>query len=291
LKHLNPSIVCCSLSGFGMTGPRAATPGYDYLIQGLAGWMTLTGEPDSAPTKTGLSLVDYSGGQTAALSILAGIHAARRDGVGCDCDVSLYDNAFSLLGYVATWALNADYVPQRFEHSAHPSIVPFQNFPSKDGWFVLACPKEKFWARLVETLDIDELRRDDLQSFEGRSTHREEVVSLLNEHFVTRESEYWLRLLAGADIPCAPVLNVSDALMDPQVGERELIVETDHPTFGNVRQIASPVRVGVARTSHRRAPGRGEDNEAVLTEILGYTLERISELTGRHAFGKAEAGD
>lgn len=107
LKHLNPAIVCCSLTGFGMNGPRSREPGYDYVLQGLAGWMDLTGEPDGPPTKSGLSLVDYSGGFVAAISLLAGLHAARRDGVGMDCDVSLYDTAIGLLTYPAVWHLNA----------------------------------------------------------------------------------------------------------------------------------------------------------------------------------------
>lgn len=289
LKHLNPSIVCCCLSGFGMTGPRASTPGYDYLIQGMAGWMTLTGEPDGVPTKTGLSLVDFSGGHVAALSILAGLHAARRDGVGCDCDVSLFDNAFSLMGYIATWTLNTAYVPDRRSNSAHPSIVPFQNFRSSDGWFVLACAKEKFWIRLVDTLDIDSLRRDDLQSFEGRSASRDEVIKILSDHFITRDTAHWLRLLSDAQVPCAPILTVAEALADPQVAARELIVETEHPEFGTVRQIASPVRVGSARKNNRRAPDLGGDQGYVLDDVLGYPPERITELTDLGTFGPTKS--
>jgi len=285
LKHLNPAVVCCCLSGFGMTGPRASTPGYDYLIQGMAGWMTLTGEPNGAPTKTGLSLVDFSGGHVAALSILAGLHAARRDGLGCDCDVSLYDNALSLLAYIATWTLNTAYVPERQADSAHPSIVPFQNFRSADGWFVLACPKEKFWIRLVDTLGIDVLRRADLQSFEGRSASRDELIKILSDHFSTNASAHWLRLLTDAGVPCAPILPVSEALADPQVAARQLILETEHPVLGRIRQIASPVRVGTSRAIARRAPDRGGDNEYVLNKVLGYTPERIVKLSDLGAFG------
>src|SRR5690606_34090278 len=152
-------IVCCSLSGFGMTGPRSTEPGYDYVLQGIAGWMSVTGEPDGPPTKTGLSLVDYSGGYAAALSVLAAVHAARRDGVGADCDVSLYGVADSLLTYVGTWQLTEGYEPTRTSHSAHPSLVPFQAFEAADGWLVVACAKEKFWRRLVEVLDRPELDR------------------------------------------------------------------------------------------------------------------------------------
>ena len=113
LKHLNRAIVCCSLSGFGMTGPRRSEPAYDYVLQGMAGWMEITGEPDGPPTKSGLSLVDYSGGLVAAIAVLAGVHAARRDGVGCDCDVSLFDTALAMLTYPAIWALNGNFTPSR----------------------------------------------------------------------------------------------------------------------------------------------------------------------------------
>ena len=122
LRHLNAAIVCCSLSGFGMTGPRSNQPGYDYIVQGLAGWMDLTGEPGGPPAKSGLSLVDWSGGYVAALAILVGLHASRRDGVGCDCDVSLFDNAISLLTYLATWNLTNGFVPVRTRHSAFRTL-------------------------------------------------------------------------------------------------------------------------------------------------------------------------
>lgn len=158
LAPVNPRVVCVSVSGFGMTGPRADQPGYDYILQGLAGWMTLTGEPDAPPTKTGLSLVDYCGGLVGALSMLAAVHAARRDGVGSDCDVSLYDVALGMLTYPAAWHLNAGWEPTRLGRSAHPSLVPFQLFQGSDHqWFLVACPKEKFWQRLVEVLDRPEL--------------------------------------------------------------------------------------------------------------------------------------
>ena len=128
LKEVNPRIVCCSLSGFGMTGPRAAEGGYDYMMQGLAGWQSLTGEPDGPPTKSGLSLVDLSGGYASVIALLAGLWRARRDGVGCDCDVSLFETALHELMYIGPWAATHGYVPPRMASSAHPSIVPFQNF-------------------------------------------------------------------------------------------------------------------------------------------------------------------
>src|SRR3954470_22368253 len=160
LAERNPQIVCCSLSGFGMTGPRAAEGGYDYMMQGLAGWQSLTGEPEGPPTKSGLSLVDLSGGYASAIAVLAGLWRARRDGVGCDCDVSLLDTALHELVYVGTWAASRGYVPPRRHNSAHPSVVPFQNFETADGWIVVAGPKQKFWERLCEVLGRPDLAED-----------------------------------------------------------------------------------------------------------------------------------
>ena len=152
LRDVNPRIVCCSLSGFGMTGPRAAQPGYDYVMQAMAGWMSLTGDPDGPPTKSGLSLVDLSGGYVSAIALLSGLWRARRDGVGCDCDISLYETALHELIYIGTWAASAGYVPQRIAESAHPSIVPFQAFQTADGWITVACAKQKFWELLCGAL-------------------------------------------------------------------------------------------------------------------------------------------
>src|SRR5262249_44524155 len=160
LRHVNPAIVCCSLSGFGTTGPRAAEGGYDYMMQGLAGWQMLTGEPEGPPTKSGLSLVDLSGGYAAAIALLSGVWRARRDGVGCDCDVSLFETALHELMYIGSWAATKGYVPPRRHNSAHPSIVPFQNFRAADGWLVIGGAKQKFWERLCEVIGEPALASD-----------------------------------------------------------------------------------------------------------------------------------
>ena len=187
LKHLNPAIVCCSLSGFGMTGPRRKEPGYDYILQGLGGWMDVTGEPDGPPTKSGLSMVDYSGGMVAAISLLAGIHAARRDGVGMDCDVSLYDTAISMLTYPGIWALNTDFTPHRTRHSAHPSLVPFQVFQTADSWIVVGCAKEKFWQRLAPVLGHPEWAdSEEYGTFAARERNKVALLAELEEIFHTR---------------------------------------------------------------------------------------------------------
>ena len=290
LKHLNPAIVCCSLSGFGMTGPRSAEPGYDYVLQGIAGWMDITGEPDGPPTKSGLSVVDYSGGLVAAISMLAALHAARRDGIGADCDVSLFDTAISMLTYPAAWALNSDFVPVRTHHSAHPSIVPFQAFPSADGWLVVACPKEKFWKRLAVVIGRPELA-DDARfiDFTARRQNAAALIEILEAAFVTRTSEEWLADLTAAGVPSGPVNSVIDALSDPHTVARDMLVTTEHPYFGSVTQVASAVRVGNEPTVYRRAPRRNEHASEVMREVLGYSADRLTELREGGAFGTAQS--
>lgn len=289
LKHLNPAIVCCSLTGFGMTGPRKNEPGYDYILQGLAGWMDLTGEPDGPPTKSGLSLVDFSGGYVAAIALLAGLHAARRDGVGMDCDVSLYDTAMAMLSYPATWHLNAGYTPARTSHSAHPSLVPFQAFEAKDGWFVVGCAKEKFWGRLAAAVGHPEWAAEDSRyaNFSLRQQHQEELTGKLDAIFATRTVDEWLGEFYPAGIPCGPINDVPSALREEHTIARELIVETDHPRYGTVKQVASPVRVGSERPTYRRAPQRNEHLDQVLRGVAGYDEARIAELTAAGAFGEA----
>jgi crotonobetainyl-CoA:carnitine CoA-transferase CaiB-like acyl-CoA transferase len=288
LAHVNPRIVCVSLSGFGMTGPRRAEPAYDYILQGLAGWQSLTGDPDGPPTKSGLSVVDYSGGLVAALALLAGVHAARRDGVGCDCDTSLFDTAMNMLTYVASWALAPDgaYAPQRLAYSAHPSIVPFQNFRTADGWIVIVCAKEKFWQRLVDVLGIAHVRDDPrFRGFAARRENRALVTSTLQDVLLQRTTAEWIAALTAAGVPCGPINDVRSALADPQTAARGLVTEVQHPVFGTARWIASPVRVGEDAAPRRRAPGLGEHTETVLRELLGYDEEKIARARADGAFG------
>jgi crotonobetainyl-CoA:carnitine CoA-transferase CaiB-like acyl-CoA transferase len=288
LKHLNPAIVCCALTGYGMTGPRSSQAGYDYLLQGLAGWMDLTGEPDGPPTKSGLSVVDFSGGLVAAISILAALHAARRDGVGADCDVSLFDTAISMLTYPAAWYLGGDFEPKRVSHSAHPSLIPFQAFETADRWIVVACPKEKFWQRFAGAIGQPELASDPrFDSFATRRANAAELLPILEEALKSRGSVEWLELFNKAGVPSGPVNTVAEALADPQTVARDMVVRTEHPRFGTVEQVASPVRVGGERPEYRRAPLRNEDAERILTGVLGYDSERVRELTKADAFGKA----
>lgn len=289
LCHLNPLIVCCSLSGYGMTGPRRAEPGYDYLMQGRTGWMSLTGEPGGPPTKSGLSVVDWTAGLAAAGSILAGVHAARRDGRGLDCDVSLFDTALSLTNYVATWHLTAGYEPARTRLSAHPSIVPAQLFQTADGWITVQVGKDVFFQRLVEIIGAPAWGLEErFATLAGRLENRDELLPLLEDAFRDRNSADWLDALSAARIPSGPVLSMSEAFEDPQVAAREMVVETDHPDFGVVKQVRASFRVGASRTENRCGPALNADIDYVLTELLALSPEQIAELEQSSAFGAFE---
>lgn len=286
LREVNPRVVCCSLSGFGMTGPRASEGGYDYMMQGLAGWQSLTGEPDGPPTKSGLSLVDLSGGYASAIALLAGLWRARRDGVGCDCDVSLFETALHELMYIGPWAATHGYVPPRRASSAHPSIVPFQNFRCADGWLVVAAAKEKFWERLCEVIGRPELRADPrFASMAARDEHRDVLLPILEAAFAERTVAEWLELLVPAGVPAAKVNTVLEALEDPQTLARGDVVEHEHPVLGRVRSIRTPLRLTEGERPPSRGPFRGEHTEQVLVELCGYTPERVRALRAAGVFG------
>jgi crotonobetainyl-CoA:carnitine CoA-transferase CaiB-like acyl-CoA transferase len=286
LKGVNPAIVCCSLSGFGMTGPRRAEPGYDYVIQGLTGWMDITGEPDGPPTKSGLSIVDFSTGFVAALALVAGLHAAQRDGVGMDCDVSLYDTAVSMLTYPGVWHLNAGFEPKRTHNSAHPSVVPFQAFQASDGWMVVAAPKEKFWTRLTEVLGRPDLAENPrFRTLADRQANSVPLLEILDAVFATRTVAEWVTDLKAASVPSGEVRSVADALADPQIAARNMIVEAAHPLYGRVRTIASPVKVGNQVAARTRAPRRGEHTEEIMRKLIDFDDARFAEANAAGAFG------
>jgi len=291
LKHLNPAIVCCSLSGYGMTGPRSAEPGYDYVIQGLTGWMDITGEPDGPPTKSGLSIVDFSTGYVAALALMSGLWAAKRDGVGMDCDVSLFDTGLAMLTYPGVWHLNAGFQPKRTHHSAHPSIVPFQAFEAADGWFVIAAAKEKFWTRITEVIERPDLATDpDYATLSARQRNSEALLEILDAIFLTKPVAHWVGALTAAAVPAGEVNTVEQAFQDPHVAAREMILEAEHPLYGTVKTIASPVKVGTERKPAVRGPRRGEHTRQVLAELAGITEEQFGEAERGGAFGKPAAG-
>jgi crotonobetainyl-CoA:carnitine CoA-transferase CaiB-like acyl-CoA transferase len=283
LRDANPAIVCCSLSGFGATGPRAAEPAFDYLIQGYAGWMSVTGEPDGPPGKCGVSVVDFAGGYASVAALLAGLWDAQRTGVGRDIDIALLDTAVSMLSYFAIWALNRDWQADRVADSGHQSLVPAQNFPTRDGWIVIFCNKEKFWRALVEVLDLPDVARDPhFATFAGRRAHRDALLPRLRARFAERTSGDWLARLRGR-VPCAPVNTLAQALEDEQVRARGMIVEVEHPVHGRLREVASPVRAVGAVASP--APRLGQHTDEILRDLLHYAPARVAALRASGALG------
>src|SRR5262249_21920224 len=229
LRDVNPALVCCSLSGFGRTGPRAAEPAFDYLIQGYAGWMSVTGEPDGPPVKAGVSVVDFAGGYASMAALLAGLWDAQRTGVGRDIELSLLDTAVSMLSYYAIWALNRDWRPGRVEDSGHQSLVPAQNLPTRDGHLVIFCNKEKFWTSLAEAMDLPHLARDPLfATFADRFANKAALVALLKARFAELTTAEWLERLRGR-VPSAPGHPTAQAHAARQVLARAMLMAVTHP--------------------------------------------------------------
>jgi crotonobetainyl-CoA:carnitine CoA-transferase CaiB-like acyl-CoA transferase len=278
LGPINPRVVCCSLSGFGRTGPRAAEPGYDHLMQGYAGFMSLTGEPGSLPAKSGISIVDFAGAFVSALGMTAGLLQAQRTGRGCDVDVSLLDTAVSMLSYLAAFHLNRDYEPPRLPSSAHPSLYPSQVFATKDGYLIVICFKEKFWRQLCDLTGLPELKDDPrFVDFSARLANKDELLPLVQARLERETTEHWLGVLRGR-VPCAPVNSVQEALTDPQVLAREMVVEVPSGQWGTVRQTGSPIKVDSQPPRLEPAPEFGEHTVPVLREYLGYSEQQVERL-------------
>jgi len=286
LEPVNPRLVCVSLSGFGMTGPRAREGGYDYTVQGLAGWMQLTGGPDQPPTKSGLSLVDFCGGYVLAISTLAGVWQARRDGHGCDADLSLYETALAQLTYIGAWVASQGFEPRRMADSAHQTMVPFQAFATADGWIMIACPKQRLWEKLCVAIGRPELSGDPrFADFAARDRNRDVLVPLLGEILAGRPTAEWLEQLAAHGVPSGPVNDVQAAFADPQAAARGDVVEYEHPTLGVVRGPASPFRLSGGAPPAARGPMLGEHTHDVLRDLCGYDEERLSDLMAAGVFG------
>jgi succinate---hydroxymethylglutarate CoA-transferase len=274
LAPANPKIVCAHLSAYGRDGTRKSWPGYDYLMQGEAGFLGLSGEPDGPPARMGLSIVDYSTGTTCALALLAGILEARRTGKGRDLDVSLYDVAMHLLNYPAAWYLNDGLVTERVARSAHPFIVPSQLYRTQDGWIFVMAQTQRFWEVLADALGRGDLKAQ-YADFAARRAHRDELTRILDAEFGKRTTEDWLRRLRGT-VPCAPVYDLAQALGNPYFLERGGVQVFDHPDKPGLKLVASPFRLDEPLPANP-APKLGEHTDALLRE-LGYDQAQIGEL-------------
>jgi len=276
LKASNAKIVCAHLSAYGRTGPRASWPGFDYLMQAEAGFLSLTGEPDAPPARFGLSMVDFMTGLGLGFAVLAALTSARASGVGRDMDVSLFDMALANTSYVSAWYLNEGHRQDRLPRSAHPSLTPCQLYPTKDGWIFIMCNKEKFWPALCDLIERQDWISDPrFSTFAHRLDNRDALTELLDETLTGRSTDVWLARFAG-QVPAAPVNDIAQALDNPFVTENDRLQTLTHPSAGEYRLVAPPVRSGETPPS-RPAPALGEHTDALLTE-LGYDAERLRDL-------------
>ena len=225
LGEINPKIVCAFLTAYGRDGSRKDWPGFDYLMQAEAGYFSLTGEPDTLPSRMGLSLVDIMTGQTMALSCCAAIIRARETGQGQNIDTNLFDLAMSNLGYLGTWYLNERCIQGREARSGHPSLVPCAQFSTKDGWIFLMCNKEKFWPILCDKIGRPELGSDPrYANFKERLENRRDIQTLLDETLAAKTTSEWLEIFAGI-VPAAPILNLGEAIENPFIKERDRVMD------------------------------------------------------------------
>ena len=281
LCDINPRIVCAHLSAYGRDGSRKSWPGFDYLMQAEAGYLSVTGEPGGPPSRMGLSIVDFMTGLMTVFAMTSGIVGARASGKGLDVDVSLFDTALHNLSYLAVWYLNGGHVQGREPRSGHPSLTPSQLYRTRDGWIFIMINKENFWAPLCEGVGKPEWVRDPrFATFKSRLDNRVELNRLLDEALSARTTPEWMEAFAGK-VPAAPVLDIAQALGNPFVRERGgTNAFTGSPHGGDIRMVASPIRVPGEDIPTRAAPGLGADTDDVLGS-LGYSSDAIAALRKR----------
>jgi formyl-CoA transferase len=284
LRDLNPGLVYCSITGYGQNGPDKDLPGYDFIIQGRGGVMSITGEANGEPMKVGVAIVDVTAGLYAANAIQAALLARAKTGRGQAIDISLLDAQVAWLANVASSFLVSGKRPGRFGN-AHPTIVPYQSFAARDGVFCLAVGNDSQWQKLCQVLDHTEWATDPrFATNPARVQHREVVVPLLQEVFSTQDVIFWLHKIAAVDVPCGPVQTLDQVFADEQVVARDMIWTVPHPTAGEIRLVGSPLKLSETSAGCRSHPPLlGEHTEEVLTSLLGYSTDAVRRLRAEKA--------
>ncbi|MCT9116327.1 CoA transferase [Cupriavidus gilardii] len=286
LKAIKPDLIYCSVTGFGQTGPYAARAGYDFIIQGMGGFMSLTGErddlPGGGPQKAGVAISDLMTGQYATIAVLAALAHRDRTGEGQYIDMALLDVQVAMLANMNTNYLANGVAPKRWGN-AHPNIVPYQTFQAADGWIIVAVGNDGQFRKFVEAGGRPELSADPrFATNPQRVANRDTLVPMLAEMVRPRTRAQWIADLEAAGVPCGPINTLDDVFEDAQVKARGLRVDLPHPSAGEVKLVGSPIKMSATPPQAvRHPPLLGEHTDAVLGEMLGYTPERIAELRAR----------
>ena len=265
LRAMNPGLIYCSISGYGHDGPYAMRPGYDFVAQAESGIMSVTGEVEGEPQRVGSPVADVSAGLYACMSILAALHVREKTGKGQHIDISLLEAAVSLLSNVSSNYLISGEEAERYGNG-HPNIVPYQAFHTQDGYIVVSCGNDRLYQTFCRLLGREDLATDlRFATNPQRVRNREELVPILQEQFLQRETGDWLTALRAAGIPCGPINTVSQVFSDPHLQARGFIWECEHPTAGTIKLSGSPIRLSETPTRLYKAPPLlGEDNDALL---------------------------
>jgi crotonobetainyl-CoA:carnitine CoA-transferase CaiB-like acyl-CoA transferase len=279
LSAINPRLIYCAISGFGMTGPLRDRPSFDIVMQALSGALSVNGEPDRPPTKLGIPLGDLVGGVNGPMAILAALFERTVTGRGRLIDVSLFDGMIGMLAYLPQLAFftGADPKPQG---SQHPNLVPYGVFPARDGSIVIACLTNSFWANICRALGMDDWIEDSrfdtlVKRRDIRSTVNERISGVTSQKTVNELVE----LLTQHQVPHAPILGIKDALSQPQAVAREMVVETDHQVLGKIPIVNRPIKFpGDPQPIPAAPPVLGQHTDEILRDILGFTSDRIAEL-------------
>jgi crotonobetainyl-CoA:carnitine CoA-transferase CaiB-like acyl-CoA transferase len=282
LKGHHPKIICCSISAFGHTGPYSDRPGYDLIVQAMSGGMSITGEAGAPPARAGIAIGDLVGGLLAVQGILAAHIALQKTGQGQRLEVSLLDSQLCLLTYLTPYFFISGEIPGPFG-SGDPRIVPYQAFKTKDIYIVIAGHRDHFWENFCKVLEKPEWLKDPrFSTLPARSKNRTVLIPMIENILKTRRGEEWLQDLHKVGIPAGPVNTLDRALVDPHVLSREMVVEIDAPEGGKVKTIGNPLKMeGTPLNLFSRAPRLGEHTWEVLSNILGYSPEKIEALNRR----------
>jgi len=290
LRAVNRRLVYCSISGFGQTGPYRERAGYDAIMQGFTGLMAITGEPDGAPVKTGVALVDVITALYAHGAILAALHHRARTGEGQYLELSLMECGIAALINAATAYLVGGEVQGRWG-SAHPSLVPYQAFRARDGYLMVGAGNERLWRTFCDVLGDGEMARDArFDSNAKRVAARGELVERIEASLAARSRDEWVQAFSAAGLPAGPINDIAQVFADPQVRHRAMAVEVDHPTAGRVRLPGMPVKFATTPARGQGPPPLlGEHTDQVLRCVLGLTAAAIAELRASGAVGESAA--